>query len=173
MTRRSFEDLVIPHLDAAFNYARWLTRNDVDAEDTIEHAIAGAFRFFSSVRTNNARSWLLTIVRRTWCARLTKPSHYVPSTEYDEPTDRRSHEVLRMDELWIHREQVERVRRALERLPADFREVIVLRELQGLSYKEIASVVRIPIGTVMSRLSRARDRLIPLLVDVGVTGDHK
>ena len=78
-----------------------------------------------------------------------------------------------MDELLIRREQAERVRRAVEQLPADFREVIVLRELEGLSYKEIAIVADIPIGTVMSRLSRARERLIPLLVDACVTGDQK
>ena len=173
MIRRSFEDVVVPHLDAAFNYARWLTRNDADAEDVVQDAVVRAFRFFSSVRTDNARSWLFTIVRRTWYARLAKPGNRIPSTEYDELTDRRSAEVPRVDELLIRREQAERVRRAVERLPVDFREVIVLRELEGLSYQEIATVVDIPIGTVMSRLSRARERLIPLLDAVGTTGDRK
>ena len=173
MIRGSFEDVVVPHLDAAFNYARWLTRNDAEAEDVVQDAAVRAFRFFSSVRTDNARSWLLTIVRRTWCGRLAKPDHRIPSTEYDELTDRRSDEVPSMDELLIRREQAERVHRAVEQLPADFREVIVLRELEGLSYKEIATVVNIPIGAVMSRLSRARERLIPLLDTVGATGDRK
>jgi RNA polymerase sigma-70 factor (ECF subfamily) len=173
MIRRSFEDVVVPHLDAAFNYARWLTRNDADAEDVVQDAVVRAFRFFSSVRTDNARSWLFTIVRRTWYARLAKPDQRIPTTEYDELTDGRSDEVARMDELLIRREQAERVRRAVEQLPADFREVIVLRELEGLSYKEIATVVNIPVGTVMSRLSRARERLMPLLDAVGATGDRK
>lgn len=106
-------------------------------------------------------------------ARLGKPGNRIPSTEYNELTDRRADEVLRMDELLMRREQAERVRRAVEQLPLEFREVIVLRELEGLSYAEIATVVDIPIGTVMSRLSRARERLIPLLVAVGVTRDHK
>jgi RNA polymerase sigma factor (sigma-70 family) len=172
MIRRTFEDVVVPHLDAAFNYARWLTRNDADAEDVVQDAVVRAFRFFSSVRTDNARSWLFTIVRRAWYARLAKPDNRIPSTEYDELTDRRSDEVLRMDEPLIRREQAERVRRAVEQLPVDFREVIVLRELEGLSYKEIATIVNIPIGTVMSRLSRARERLIPLLDAVGATGDR-
>jgi RNA polymerase sigma-70 factor, ECF subfamily len=148
MIRRSFEDVVVPHLDAAFNYARWLTRNDADAEDVVQDAVVRAFRFFASVRTDNARSWLFTIVRRTWYARLGQPGHRVPSTEYSELTDRRSDEVPRMDDLLIRREQAERVRRAVEQLPAEFREVIVLRELEGLSYKEIAAVVNIPIGVM-------------------------
>jgi RNA polymerase sigma factor (sigma-70 family) len=173
MIRLTFEDVVVPHLDAAFNYARWLTRNDADAEDVVQDAVVRAFRFFSSVRTDNARSWLFTIVRRTWYARLAKPGNRIPSTEYDELTDRRSGEVPQMDDLLIRREQAERVRRAVEQLPVDFREVIVLRELEGLSYQEIATVVNIPIGTVMSRLSRARERLIPVLDAVGTTGDRK
>jgi RNA polymerase sigma factor (sigma-70 family) len=173
MIRRTFEDIVVPHLDAAFNYARWLTRNDADAEDVVQDAVVRAFRFFSSVRTDNARSWFFTIVRRTWYARLAKPGNRIPSTEYDELTDRRSGEVPQMDDLLIRREQAERVRRAVEQLPVDFREVIVLRELEGLSYQEIATVVNIPIGTVMSRLSRARERLIPVLDAVGTTGDRK
>jgi RNA polymerase sigma factor (sigma-70 family) len=173
MIRRTFEDVVVPHLDAAFNYARWLTRNDADAEDVVQDAVVRAFRFFSSVRTDNARSWLFTIVRRTWYARVAKPGNRIPSTEYDELTDRRSGEVPQMDDLLIRREQAERVRRAVEQLPVDFREVIVLRELEGLSYQEIATVVNIPIGTVMSRLSRARERLIPVLDAVGTTGDRK
>jgi len=173
MIRLTFEDVVVPHLDAAFNYARWLTRNDADAEDVVQDAVVRAFRFFSSVRTDNARSWLFTIVRRTWYARLAKRGNRIPSTEYDELTDRRSAEVPRVDELLIRREQAERVRCAVEQLPVDLREVIVLRELEGLSYQEIATVVNIPIGTVMSRLSRARERLIPLLDAVGATGDRK
>jgi RNA polymerase sigma factor (sigma-70 family) len=173
MIRRNFEDVVVPHLDAAFNYARWLTRNDAEAEDVVQDTAVRAFRFFSSVRTDNARSWLFTIVRRTWYARLAKPGNRISSTEYDELTDRRSDEVPQMDDLLIRREQAERVRRAVEQLPVDFREVIVLRELEGLSYQEIATVVNIPIGTVMSRLSRARERLIPVLDAVGTTGDRK
>lgn len=173
MLRRSFEEVVVPHMDAAFNYARWLTRNDADAEDVAQDALVRAFRFFSSLRTDNARSWLLTIVRHTWCARIAKPGHRFVSTEYDESTDRRSDGIPPADELLIRHEQAERIRQAVEQLPADFREVLVLRELEGLSYKEIAAVVNVPIGTVMSRLARARERLIPLLDSVGLSGDRK
>src|SRR6201987_766877 len=105
MPEETFEAVIVPHLDAAFNYARWLTRNDADAEDVVQDTVVRAFRFFSSVRTDNARSWLFTIVRRTWYARLAKPGNRIPSTEYDELTDRRSGEVPQMDDLLIRREQ--------------------------------------------------------------------
>ena len=171
MFRRSFEDVVVPHLDAAFNYARWLARNDADAEDIVQDAALRAFRFFPSLRSDNARSWLLTIVRNAWYARVANRQHTVASTEYDDMADRRADDQIGPEELLIQREQIDRVRRAVETLPADFREVIVLRELEGLSYKEIATIVGAPIGTVMSRLARARERLIALLRPAASTGD--
>jgi RNA polymerase sigma factor (sigma-70 family) len=170
MPRRVFEEVVLPHLDAAFNYARWLAKSDADAEDVMQDAAVRALRFFSSLRNEDARAWLLTIVRNTWYARFSKVGSADQHAVFDEMTDDRPAKQLDPEALVIQRQAVERVQRAIERLPVDFREVIVLRELEGLSYKEIAAVVGIPIGTVMSRLARARERLLALLQPDPVTG---
>ena len=171
MPRRDFEDVVVPHLDAAFNYARWLTKNDADAEDVVQDATIRALRFFSSLRNDDARAWLLTIVRNTWYGRLAHQGHSQPVGVYDEMTDNRRDEGLGPEALVLQRQTVEQVQRAVESLPVDFREVIALRELEGLSYKEIAAIVGVPIGTVMSRLSRARERLLLLLGPVVSAGE--
>jgi RNA polymerase sigma-70 factor (ECF subfamily) len=171
MGQRSFEAVVVPHLDAAFNYARWLTGNEADAEDVVQDAAVRAFRFFSSLRGEDARAWLLTIVRRAWYARLSSQRAGAASTEYDEMADTRPDKSLGPEALVMQRQTVERVRRAVEQLPVDCREIIVLRELEGLSYKEIAAVVGIPIGTVMSRLARARERLLAVLDPTPAMGD--
>jgi RNA polymerase sigma factor (sigma-70 family) len=163
MPRRSFEEVVLPHLDAAFNYARWLTRSEADAEDVVQDAYVRAFKFFASFRGDDARSWLLTIVRNTWYGRFPRRAAAMSIVTTDEDGDDRPDESLNPEALVIQQETVERVRRALEELPADFREVLVLRELEGLSYKEIAAVVTIPMGTVMSRLARGRERLLAVL----------
>src|SRR5258708_918085 len=163
MPHRAFEEVVLPHLDAAFNYARWLTKSDADAEDVVQDAAIRALRFFPSLRNDDARAWLLTIVRNTWYARFSKVRSADEHTVLDEMKDERPDEQLDPEALVIQRQAVERVQRAIEELPADFREVIALRELEGLSYKEIAAVVGIPIGGVMSRLARARERLLALL----------
>jgi len=163
MSPRVFEEVVLPHLDAAFNYARWLTRSDSDAEDVLQDAAVRALRFFSSLRSDDARAWLLTIVRNTWYARFSKAGSADHHAVFDETKDDRPDEQLDPEALVIQRQAVERVQRAIEGLPADFREVIVLRELEGLSYKEIAAIVGVPIGTVMSRLARGRERLLGLL----------
>ena len=173
MPRRSFEEVVLPHLDAAYNYARWLTKNDVDAEDVAQDAYVRALRFFSSLRGDDARAWLLTIVRNTWYGRFPRrsggaPTAVVVDTKTNDPPD----ESLDPEALVIQRQTVDTVRQALEALPADFREVLVLRELEGLSYKEIATVVGIPIGTVMSRLARARERLQAALAASHTGGDR-
>jgi RNA polymerase sigma factor (sigma-70 family) len=170
MPRRDFEEIVVPHLDAAFNYARWLTKNDVDAEDVVQDATIRAFRYFSSLRNDDARPWLLTIVRNTWYARLAQAGSSQRAEVYDEMTDHRRDEQLSPEALVLQRQTVERVQRAVEALPVDFREVVVLRELEGLSYKEIAAVVGVPLGTVMSRLARARERLLTLLGPMVSTG---
>jgi RNA polymerase sigma factor (sigma-70 family) len=161
MTHRVFEEVVLPHLDAAFNYARWLTKCDADAEDVVQDAAVRALRFFSSLRNDDARAWLLTIVRNTWYGRFSRAG--AADHHGDETSDDRPDEQLDPEALVIQRQAVERVHRAIEGLPVDFREVIVLRELEGLSYKEIASIVGVPIGTVMSRLARGRERLLTLL----------
>jgi len=164
MGRRSFEEVVVPHLDAAFNYARWLAGNDADAEDVVQDASVRAFRFFSSLRGEDARAWLLTTVRHVWYSRLSSQrAARTASVNYDEMADTRPDESLGPEALLMQRQIVDRVRRAVEQLPVDFREVVVLRELEVLSYKEIAAVVGIPIGTVMSRLARARERLLAVL----------
>jgi RNA polymerase sigma factor (sigma-70 family) len=170
MPHRAFEEVVLPHLDAAFNYARWLTKSDADAEDVVQDAAVRALRFFSSLRNDDARAWLLTIVRNTWYARFSKVGHADQRAIFDDMKDERSDEQLNPEALAIQRQAVERVRRAIEQLPVDFREVIVLRELEGLSYKEIAAVIATPIGTVMSRLARARERLLAIMDPESTTG---
>ncbi len=173
MPRRVFEEVVVPHLDAAFNYARWLTRNDADAQDVVQDAYVKALRFFSSLRGDDARAWLLTIVRNTWYGRFSQHRRLEPSVAFDEGTDARSDDALDPEALLMQRQTVEAVRCAIEALPADFREVIVLRELEGLSYKEIASIVGIPMGTVMSRLARGRERLLAILGPEVVMEGHR
>ena len=167
---RSFEEVVLPHLDAAFNYARWLTKNDADAEDVVQDAYVRALRFFSSLRGEDARAWLLTIVRNTWYGRFPRRAGPDVMTAGDENPESRADGGPDPEAQMIQQQTVEQVRCALERLPPDFREMLVLRELEGLSYKEIAGVVGIPIGTVMSRLARARERLADALVGGGVSG---
>ena len=150
-------------MDAAFNYARWLTRNDADAEDVVQDACVRAMRFFSSLRDDDARPWLFAIVRNTWYSRVSRRPSLTEATPLDSARDQRPDDALDPEERLLQRHTVARVRAALEQLPVDFREVIVLREIEGLSYKEIAAVVRVPIGTVMSRLARARERLLAVL----------
>ena len=160
---RSFEEVVLPHLDAAFNYARWLTKNEADAEDVVQDAYVRALRFFSSLRGENARAWLFTIVRNTWYGRFPRRAGSPAMTVADQDADDQADAGLDPEAQLIQQQTVEQVRRALETLPTDFREVLVLRELEGLSYKEIAAIVGIPLGTVMSRLARARERLAGVL----------
>jgi RNA polymerase sigma factor (sigma-70 family) len=163
MPPRLFEETVMPHLDAAFNYARWLTKNEADAEDVVQDACVRAMRFFSSFRDGDARAWLFTIVRNAWYSRVSSRASATEVTSMDTARDERPDEALDPEERLLQQHTVSRVRAALEQLPVDFREVIVLREIEGLSYKEIAAVVRVPIGTVMSRLARGRERLLAQL----------
>jgi RNA polymerase sigma factor (sigma-70 family) len=163
MPDRRFEEVVSPHLDAAYNYARELTKNEADAEDFVQDASVRALRFFSSLRGQDARAWLLTIVRNTWYGQFSRRDDPDRAAAFNEMSDDRPDPTLSPEAQIMQQQTVDGVRAAIEQLPADFREVIVLRELEGMSYKEIAEVVRIPIGTVMSRLARARDRLVVLL----------
>lgn len=168
MAGRTFEGTVLPHLDAAFNYARWLTRSEVEAEEVVQDACVRALRFFSNLRGEDARAWLLAIVRNAYFAR--GPRHVdvftaLPPDESRVPADGDPSP----EALVIRQETVKQVREALERLSVEFREAIVLRELEGLAYKEIAVITGVPIGTVMSRLARARERLLAILAaDVDV-----
>jgi len=159
----SFEKAVLPHLDAAYNLARWLTRNDPDAEDVVQEAYLRAFRFFGGFHGENGRAWLLGIVRNTsytWMQRNR-------STELNMPLDDEPHEVkddnLNPEELLLQKADAQMLRQAVEELPLEFREVLVLRELEEMSYKQIAVVADLPLGTVMSRLARARKRLQQIL----------
>jgi RNA polymerase sigma factor (sigma-70 family) len=170
---RSFEEVVLPHLDAAFNYARWLTKSDADAEDVVQDAYVRALRFFSSLRGEDARAWLLTIVRHTWYGRFPRRAGAPLTMVEDENAGDRRDESLDPEALLIQHQTVQHVRDALELLPADFREVLVLRELEGLAYKEIAAIVGIPIGTVMSRLARARERLQSALAPNQISGGDR
>ncbi len=158
---RTFDETVLPHLDAAFNYARWLTGDDAESEDVVQDACIRAMRFFPSLRDGNARAWLFTIVRNTWYSRITQRSRLTSAAEpgLREVPDGGLDPEARL----LQQHTVALVRDALAALPVDFREVIVLREIEGLSYREIAEVAQVPIGTVMSRLARGRERLLAAL----------
>jgi RNA polymerase sigma-70 factor (ECF subfamily) len=152
-----FEMLVLPHLDAAFNLARWLLRRCADAEDAAQEAMLRSYRFFPGFHGGDVRAWLLQIVRNTCYTWLEKNRQVKDMTEFDE--DLHGPPGPTPEALAIASNNRERLTRALESLAPRYREVIVLRELEGCSYKEIATITSIPIGTVMSTLSRARQQL--------------
>jgi RNA polymerase sigma-70 factor (ECF subfamily) len=156
----NFEDAVMPHIDAAYSLARWLMRNDADAQDMVQEAYLRALRFFGSFRGTDARAWLLTIVRNTcytWLRRNRSPEL---SCDFDEVVLAREAEGPDPETEQLMKAQAQMVNEAIDKLPIEFREVVVLRELEELSYREIAVVLGVPIGTVMSRLARARKRLM-------------
>jgi RNA polymerase sigma factor (sigma-70 family) len=155
----SFECLVLPHLDAAYNLARWLTRNDQDAQDVVQDAYLRALRFFEGFRGGDARPWLLKIVRNTSYSFLEKNRPARLAEEFDEQVHVAEGGAPDVETEMVRRVDQGTVREALEELPLHLREILVLREVEELSYKEIAELVNIPIGTVMSSLSRARQRL--------------
>jgi RNA polymerase sigma factor (sigma-70 family) len=163
VTRRLFEDTVLPHLDAAFNYARWLTKSQAEAEDVVQDACVRALRYLPSLRDDDARSWLFAIVRNTWYSRVSRRANPMEVVALQRETGQPHDATLDPEERLLQQHTVTLVRAAVEQLPVDFREVIVLREMEGLSYKEIAAVMHVPIGTVMSRLARARERLAAVL----------
>jgi RNA polymerase sigma-70 factor, ECF subfamily len=155
----SFEEAVLPHLDAAYNLARWLTRNTHDAEDLVQEAYLRAFKSFDGFRGGNGRAWLLTIVRNT-CYTWLKQNRKEQFTEvFDEEIHTVENESSNPETLMLESADAQLIGEALEELPLEFREAIVLREIEGMSYKEIAQLAGVPVGTVMSRLARARERL--------------
>jgi RNA polymerase sigma-70 factor (ECF subfamily) len=156
--RRRFERATVPHLDAAYNLARWLTRDEHAAEDVVQEAYLRAAKFFASFRGGDGRPWLLAVVRRASYDWLQKRRTW-PAASLNEETHDRGDEALNPEHLVIRKADRELLRQAVEELVPEFREAIVLRELEGLSYQEIATVTGIPVGTVMSRLSRARKQL--------------
>ena len=159
--RSRFEAVVLPHLDAAYALARWLTRNDADAADVVQEAVLRAFRYFDSYREGDAKSWLLRIVRRTcysWLER-NRPADVVSLEAEAEFGDTGATASGDAEALLESRSDLRRLGQLIEALPALLRETIVLRELHELGYREIAEVTGVPIGTVMSRLHRARSAL--------------
>ena len=155
----SFEAAMLPHLDAAHNLARWLLRNEEDAQDVVQEAYLRAFRAFGGFRGSNGRAWLLTIVRNT-AYTLLKKSHAVDlTTSFDEEIHVTGHDSVSPATILEHNEDAQLIKEAMDELPAEFREILVLRHQEGLSYKEIADIAQIPPGTVMSRLARARAKL--------------
>ena len=162
----NFEQAVLPHLDAAYNLARWLTRNDQDAEDVVQEAYLRAFRFFPGFRGGDARAWLLKIVRNSCYTWIHANRRQKDAIEFDEDLFFPDSRPLNPEEAMLQNDNGAMVRKALEQLPVNAREVLVLRELQGMSYKEIADITGLPAGTVMSTLSRARDRLRQVLAEL-------
>ena len=155
----SFEVVMLPHLDAAHNLARWLLRNEQDAQDVVQEAYLRAFKSFGGFHGSNGRAWLLTIVRNTSYTLLKKNRVVDLTTPFDEEIHVSGHESVSPATILEHSEDAELIREAMDELPAEFREILALRHQEGLSYKEIADVAQIPPGTVMSRLARARAKL--------------
>jgi RNA polymerase sigma-70 factor (ECF subfamily) len=154
-----FEQVVLPHLDAAYNLARWLVRNSHDAEDVVQEAYLRAFKFFAGYQGGDARAWVLKIVRNTGYSFLEKNRPAELNVEFDEMFHTAGAEQPSVETVLSQSVDNRMLRQALEELPVNFREAIVLREFEGLSYKEIADVLSVPIGTVMSGLARGRAQL--------------
>jgi RNA polymerase sigma-70 factor, ECF subfamily len=162
--RTTFEAATLPHLPAAFNLARWLTRNDQDAEDVVQEAYLRAFRFFDNFRGGDARPWLLAIVRNTCLTWLKRNRQDRPTSPLETALNTVAADTPEPDERLVQAANREMIQQALDELPEEFREVVVLREMEGLAYKEIAAVTGSAIGTVMSRLARGRKLLREKLV---------
>ena len=155
----TFEQAALPHLDAAYNLALWLTRNERDAEDVVKEAFLRAFSFFGGFRGGDARVWLLKIVRNTCYTWLHENRPLQRAAEFDEALSLPDTHIPNPEQAVLQNDNRALLRKALEKLPSNFREVIILRELEGMSYREIADITGMPVGTVMSSLSRARGRL--------------
>ena len=163
-----FEEQISPHLKSAYNLAKWLTRSHEDAEDVVQEAFLRAFSAFESYRGDdgqpqNAKAWLLTIVRNTSMTWLKRNRNAAATLGFEETLDDPRERSPDPEEILLISCDREEVRQALEQLPWEFREAIVLREMEGLSYREISATVGVPLGTVMSRLSRGRDWLRRIL----------
>src|SRR5947209_290923 len=155
----SFEATMLPHLDAAHNLARWLMRNEQDAQDVVQEAYLRAFKSFSGFHGSNGRGWLLTIVRNTSYTLLKKNRAADLTTTFDEEIHASGRESVSPAAMLEHAEDAELIKNAMNELPAEFREILTLRHQEELSYQEIGEILKIPTGTVMSRLARARAKL--------------
>jgi RNA polymerase sigma-70 factor, ECF subfamily len=160
-----FDRTFLPHMDAAYNLARWLVRDDHDAQDVVQEAYLRAVRFAGGFRGGDACAWILAIVRNTAFTWLRRNRGAESPAEFDEKLHGGSTEESGLEADAVRKADAAMIRAALEQLSDDFREVIVMRDIEGLSYKEIADATDIPIGTVMSRLARARARLAHSLKD--------
>lgn len=167
---RRFEQAVLPHLDAAYNLARWLSGNANEAGDVVQEAFLRALRFFDGWRGGNARAWLLAIVRNIWFTEWRRRQNAAPTVPFDDAQAEAALAALWLDgaqgnpeQLAMQHEDAAQVQHALATLALPYREVLVLRELEDMSYGDIAAVVGIPVGTVMSRLSRGRRLLAAAL----------
>jgi RNA polymerase sigma-70 factor (ECF subfamily) len=158
-----FEQIILPHLDAAYNLARWLTRNEHDAQDMVQEAYLRAFKFFDGFHGVDARAWLLTIVRNTCYTWLQQNRRGQAMASFDEEIHTTDEDAMSPSALALKGGDLAVLKESLEQLPAEFREIIVLRDLEELSYKQISDVMTVPLGTVMSRLARARARLKRIL----------
>ncbi len=158
---------LIPHLDSAFNLARWLTRNDQDARDVLQEAFIRALRFFGSLEGEDPKPWFLKIVRNT-CYTWIKQNRDGATTEpFDETTHAGDETAPDPEFLLLLNADIARVRNALEQLAIEHCEILILRELEGLTYAEISQVLGVPIGTVMSRIARARAKMKTILENDG------
>ena len=155
----SFEALMLPHLDAAYNLAKWLVRNEQDAQDVVQEAFLRAFKSFGGFHGSNGRAWLLTIVRNTSYTLLKKNRVVDLTTPFDEEIHASGDESVSAATILERSEDTELIRDAMDELPAEFRGILTLRHQEDLSYKEIADIAQIAPGTVMSRLARARAKL--------------
>jgi len=160
-----FEQSILPHMDAAYNLARWLTRNDLDAQDVVQEAYLRAFKFFAGFRGGDGRPWLLRIVRNTYYTWLQTNRRGGPQLAIEEESLDFEDDAATPDTLLLQKADSESLHQAIQGLPTEFREALVMRELEGLSYKEIAEVANVPMGTVMSRLARARQLLRQRLLE--------
>jgi RNA polymerase sigma-70 factor (ECF subfamily) len=156
---RLFEEVILPHLHAAYNLARWLIRNEHDAQDVVQEACLRAFRFFDSYRGGDGKSWLLEVVRNTCFTFQRREKRNVTSVEFDEADHTPSVNPADAEEALVVASKQTILKDCIEGLPDAFREILVMRELEEMSYRQIADVAGLPPGTVMSRLSRARKRL--------------
>jgi RNA polymerase sigma factor (sigma-70 family) len=172
-----FEQAILPHLDVVYNLAHWLMRNEQDAQDVAQEAYLLAFRFFPCFRGGEARAWLLKIVRNTCYTWLHANRPLQDAAEFDENVFSPDSRAPNPEEAVLQNDSNTLVRKALEKLPPNFRKVLILRELEGMSYRKIADITGMPAGTVMSSLSRARGRLRQVLttlmnVDAGATSSR-
>ena len=160
----SFEQVAMPHLNAAYNLARWLARTPQDAEDIVQEAYLRALKFFGGYQGGDARAWILAIVRNTTYSYMEKNRPGDLMEEFDEDVHTAEDQKPHAEEALLQSIDAQSLRDALKELPVSFREVLVLRELEGMSYKQIADVMAVPVGTVMSGLARGRAKLRKLLL---------